>query len=49
MYASINWYFKSPLGFYNNEKDMLKPPKPPPKPRKSKYKISEQHYKRVKE
>lgn len=49
MYASINWYFKSPLGFYNDEKDMLKPPKPPPKPRKSKYETPEQHHKRVKE
>ncbi|KAF2825541.1 hypothetical protein CC86DRAFT_323979 [Ophiobolus disseminans] len=37
MYATVNWYFKSPLGFYNDEKDMLKAPKLPPKPRKSKY------------
>ncbi|KAF2027155.1 hypothetical protein EK21DRAFT_72610, partial [Setomelanomma holmii] len=49
MYASINWYFKSPLGFYNDEKHMLKPPKPPSKLRKSKYEILEQHLIRVKE
>lgn len=42
IYASVNWFFKSPLGFYNDEKDMLKPPKQPPKPRRSKYETDEQ-------
>jgi hypothetical protein len=49
MYAAINWYFKSELNFYNDEKDMLKPPKPPPKPRKSKYESPEQYHERVKQ
>ncbi|KAF2818568.1 hypothetical protein CC86DRAFT_433402, partial [Ophiobolus disseminans] len=49
MYASVNWKFKSPLGFYNNEKDMLKPPKQPRRPVQSKYETLEQHQKRVKE
>jgi hypothetical protein len=49
MYASINRYFKSPLDFYNDEKHMLKPPKPLPKPRKSKYETIQQHHERVKE
>ncbi|KAF2820779.1 hypothetical protein CC86DRAFT_254595, partial [Ophiobolus disseminans] len=49
MYASVNWIFKSPLGFYNNEKDMLKPPKQPRRPVQSKYEMLEQHQKRVKE
>jgi hypothetical protein len=49
MYGAVNWYFKSELSFYNDEKDMLKPPKPPPKPRKSKYETPEQYYKRVKD
>lgn len=49
MYASISWNFKSELGFYNDEKDMLKPPKPPRRPVKSKYETDEQHHERVKE
>ncbi|KAF2024078.1 hypothetical protein EK21DRAFT_79495, partial [Setomelanomma holmii] len=49
MYASVNWYFKSPLRFYNNEVDMLKPLKPPRWLVKSKYETAAHHYKRVKE
>ncbi|KAF2030129.1 hypothetical protein EK21DRAFT_112237 [Setomelanomma holmii] len=49
MYASVNWYFKSPLRFYNNKVDMLKPPKPPRQLVKSKYETAAQHYKWVKE
>jgi hypothetical protein len=36
-YASVNWYYKSDLSFYNNDKNMLPVPKPPRKPHKSKY------------
>lgn len=49
MYASVNWYYKSELHFYNDEKDMLKLPKPPRKPVKSKYETLDQHQARVKE
>ncbi|KAF1944320.1 hypothetical protein EJ02DRAFT_510236 [Clathrospora elynae] len=49
MYALVNWYFKSELEFYNNQKDMLEIPKPPRQPVKSKYETPERHHKRVKE
>ncbi|KAF2032251.1 hypothetical protein EK21DRAFT_61493, partial [Setomelanomma holmii] len=49
MYASVNWYFKSPLRFYNDEVDMLKPLKPPHQSVKSKYETAAQHYEQVKE
>ena len=48
MYASVNWYYKSPLNFYNDDKDMLKPTKPPRKPVKSKYQSQEDCYEEVK-
>ncbi|KAF1957300.1 hypothetical protein CC80DRAFT_560471 [Byssothecium circinans] len=40
-YACINWFFKSDLGFYNDEREMLPKPKPPRKPTKSKYETQE--------
>lgn len=46
--ASISWWHKSSLEFYNDEHDP--PPvvtKKPPKPRKSKYETVEQHHQRV--
>jgi transposase len=49
MYASVNWHYKRKHGFYNNEKDMLKPPKPLRCPIKSKYKTAAQHHQRVKD
>jgi hypothetical protein len=49
MYAYCNWHFRSPLHFYNDEKDMLPKPKPPQKPRKSKYESQEQHDERIKQ
>lgn len=49
MYSYMNWYYKGPISFYNDEEEMLKPPKPPRKPRKSKYETQEQYDKRVKQ
>ena len=49
IYATINQYYKTPLYFYNNKKDMLKPLKPLPKPRKLIYITQEVYAKKVKE
>ncbi|KAF1936072.1 hypothetical protein EJ02DRAFT_427848 [Clathrospora elynae] len=46
---TVNWYFESKLNFYNDDVDMLKMPKPPQRPVKSKYETKEQHHGRVKE
>lgn len=43
MYAYVKYYTKGPLCFYNDDKDLLPTPKPPLKPRKSKYETTEQH------
>jgi hypothetical protein len=45
--ASVSWHHKSPLQFYNDENDHLKPPKRPRKSRKSKYEMEEQYHNRV--
>lgn len=42
IYATVNWYYKLLLEFYNDERDILLTPKPPPKPRKLKYKTNSQ-------
>ncbi|KAF1978128.1 hypothetical protein BU23DRAFT_550225 [Bimuria novae-zelandiae CBS 107.79] len=35
MASYVNWYYKGPLEFYNDEREMLPVPKPPRKPRRS--------------
>jgi transposase-like protein len=51
MYAAVNWYSKSDLYFYNDSVDLQAFTKPDylKKPRKSKYKTTEQHKQHVKE
>jgi hypothetical protein len=49
MYTYVNYYVKGPLRFYNDEEDMLPTPKPPPKPRRSKYESDAQFQARIQE
>ena len=49
MYASVYWWRRSRLNFYNDDVDMLPMPKPPRKPVKSKYETEEEHQSYVKE
>jgi len=47
MYAYVNWFVKSNLNFYNNEKDLPKKPIIPRRLRKLIYETQEQHIARV--
>ncbi|KAF1965478.1 hypothetical protein BU23DRAFT_561027 [Bimuria novae-zelandiae CBS 107.79] len=49
IYATVNWYYKGPLGFYNDDVNMLTLPKPPQRPRKYKYETWQKYKERLTE